>query len=234
MEDKLQNFHYAITLAQMLYDVEGDQEDLEEIGLIAYNFIGNKNTFLQKVILDVDCKTGEVQLPCGVDVIEAATYCGSEDWEYTSNIHENGNRYSRYVENYIEHDKAFLNPFYISGKYVKYRRVGDKLYVNKGAGKIVLLYHGVLLDEDGLPQITDKEAVAIADYIGYVIKWKEALRSNNKTLFEIATTIKQQWLVHCDAARVPAFISQNTMNEILDTQTSWGRKVYGRSYKPIM
>lgn len=30
------DFHVAISQAQTLYDVEGDQEDLEEIGLIAY------------------------------------------------------------------------------------------------------------------------------------------------------------------------------------------------------
>jgi len=32
----------------MLYDIEGDNEDMEEIGLIAYNFIGNKNTRLYR------------------------------------------------------------------------------------------------------------------------------------------------------------------------------------------
>jgi len=56
----MNNFHYAISLAQTLYDVEGDMEDLEEIGLVAYNFIGNKNTSLHKEMLNVDCKTGEV------------------------------------------------------------------------------------------------------------------------------------------------------------------------------
>jgi hypothetical protein len=40
----MNNFHYAISLAQMLYDVEGNTDDLEEIGLVAHNFIGNKHT----------------------------------------------------------------------------------------------------------------------------------------------------------------------------------------------
>nr|UVX55814.1 MAG: hypothetical protein [Bacteriophage sp.]DAE30779.1 MAG TPA: hypothetical protein [virus sp. ctML55]DAH26172.1 MAG TPA: hypothetical protein [Bacteriophage sp.] len=73
-----------------------------------------------------------------------------------------------YTENYIESRKAFLDPFYVSGKFVKYKRVGDKLYVNKGAGKVNILYHGILLDEEGLPEINDKEAIAIAEYIAYV------------------------------------------------------------------
>jgi len=51
-----EDFHYAITLAQLLYDVEGDTEDLEEIGLVAHRFIGNKQTELARAILPIDCK----------------------------------------------------------------------------------------------------------------------------------------------------------------------------------
>lgn len=230
----MENFHYAITLAQILHDVEGDTEDLEEIGLVAYRFIGNKNTQLNKVLLDVNCEDGSIQLPCGVDVIEAVTYCGLEDWNHTSNMKSHGDLSSLYTESYIESQKAFLDPHYISGKYVKYRRVGDKLYVNKGLGKVVLLYHGEILDEDGLPIINEKEAIAIADYIAYTVKYKEAIRTNNKAILQMAQDLKQQWLFHCDAARVPEHVSQNEMDSILEAQTSWGRKLYGKSYKSTM
>ena len=228
------NFRYAITLAQTLYDVEGDTEDLEEIGLVAYNFIGNKNTHLNKIILNVNCQDGSIQLPCDVDIIEAVTYCGSEDWNYTSNTKEYGDTSSLYTENYIESKKAFLDPHYISGRFVKYRRVGDKLYVNKGLGKVVLLYHTEILDKDGLPEINDKEAIAIANYIAYVVKYKEAIKTNNQAVLMMAQELKQQWLFHCDAARVSQYISQNEMDSILDAQTSWGRKTYGKSFKPII
>lgn len=230
----LNNFHYAITLAQMLYDIEGDIDDLEEIGLVAYNFIGNKNTRLYKALLDVNCEDGSIQLPCNVDIIEAVTYCGPEDWNYTSNSKEYGDQQSLYTESYIESRKAFLNPLYISGKFVEYKRVGDKLYVNKGLGKVIILYHGILLDEDGLPRINDKEAIAIAEYIAYVYKYKEAIRTNNPNILKMAQELKQQWLFHCDAARVPEYISQEEMDQILNVQSSWGRKMYNKSYKPIM
>lgn len=230
----MENFHYAISLAQILHDVEGDTEDLEEIGLVAYNFIGNKNTMLHKVMLDVNCEDGSIQLPCDVDIIEAVTYCGLEDWNYTSNHKEYGDLQSFYVENYIESQKAFLDPHYVSGKFVKYRRVGDKLYVNKGLGRVILLYHTELLDDDGLPYINNKEAVAIADYIAYTVKYKEAIRTNNRNILQMAQELKQQWLFHCDAARVPETISQNEMDSILDALTSGDRKNYGRSYKSTM
>ena len=228
------DFHYAISLAQMLYDIEGDTDDLEEIGLVAYNFIGNKNTRLYKAILDVNCKDGSIQLPCNVDIIEAVTYCGPEDWNYTSNTKEFGDIQSSYSENYIESKKSFLNPLYISGKYVEYKRVGNTLYVNKGIGKVIILYHGILLDEEGLPKINDKEAIAIAEYIAYVYKYKEAIRTNNQNILRMAQELKQQWLFHCDAARVPEYVSQEEMDQILNVQSSWNRKVYNKSYKPIM
>lgn len=228
------NFHYAISLAQTLYDVEGDTDSLEEIGLVAYNFIGNKHTQLHKVLLDVNCEDGSIQLPCGVDIIEAVTYCGPEDWNYVSNTKEHGDLSSLYTENYIEAQKAFLDPHYISGKYVKYRKVGDKLYVNKGLGKVILLYHGIILDEDGLPEINDKEAIAIAEYIAYVSKYKEAIRTNNKNVLTMAQELKQQWLFHCDAARVPEHISQNEMDQILNANVGLGKKTYGDSFKPII
>lgn len=228
------NFRYAISLAQTLYDVEGDTEDLEEIGLVAYNFIGNKNTLLKQETLSVNCEDGTIQLPCGVDVIEAVTYCGVEDWGYTSNTKQNGDLSSLYTENYIESQKAFLDPHYMSGKFVKYRRVGDKLYVNKGLDKVNILYHTEILDKDGLPEINDKEAIAIANYIAYVVKYKEAIRTNNQAVLSMAQELKQQWLFHCDAARVPEHVSQNEMDAILEAQSSWNRKTHGRSYKSII
>lgn len=228
----MNNFHYAISLAQQLYDVEGNTEDLEEIGLIAYNFIGNKNTRLYRALLD--CHEGVIDLPCNVDIIEAVTYCGPEDWNYTSNNKFYGDLKSSYTEDYIESQKVALDPFYVSGKYVKYKRVGNKLYVNKGLGKVNILYHGLLLDEDGLPAINDKEAIAIADYIAYTQKYKEAIRTNNQGIMALAKDIKQQWLFHCDAARVPEYVSQEEMDKILNVQSSWGRKTYNKSYKPTL
>ena len=227
------NFRYALTLAQTLYDVEGDTDTLIDIGLVAHNFIGNKFTQLHKILLDVNCEDGSIQLPCDVDIIEAVTYCGIEDWNYTSNSKQYGDLSSLYTESYIESQKAFLDPHYIGGKFVKYKKVGDKLYVNKGLGKVQVLYHSVILDEDGLPAINDKEAIAIAEYIAYVTKYKEAIRTNNQNVLRMAQELKQQWLFHCDAARVPEHISQNEMDQILDALTAASWKTHGRSFKPI-
>ena len=229
----MNNFKYALSLAQLLYDVEiNNEDDAIEIGLIAYNKIGNKNTHLRKEQLFVNPE-GYAELPCNCDIIEAVTY-DFEDWNYTSNIKDNGDLDTFYIEHAIESEKMFTDPFYISGKFVKYKRVGNKLHVKPGIKKINILYHELIVDEEGLPEINDKEANAIAEYIAYTYKYKEAIKTNNQTIMKMAIDLKQSWLFHCDQARVAEYISQEEMDKILNTQTSWGRKVHGKSYKPIM
>jgi hypothetical protein len=229
----INNFKYAISLAQMLYDIDiNDMDTLIEIGLVAYNFIGNKNTHLVAEIVDV--KNGLVKLPCNADLVEAITDPQYEDWNNTSNLINYGDVASNNIEQYIERSKQSIDPLYISGHYIKYRREGNYIYVNEKIDSVCVLYHTEQLDEDDLPFINDKEAVAIADYIAYTIKYKEALRSNNQAVFQMAQTIKKQWQIHCDAARVPEYVSQNEMNDLLDVVSSANRKIHGKSYKPTV
>ena len=231
----MNNFKYAISLAQMLHDIDiNDMDTLIEIGLVAYNFIGNKNTHLTKSIVNVDSRSGLVKIPCKADLIEAITYPKEEDWNYTSNVKNYGDTNSLYVEKYIEQSKQSVDPLYISGRHIKYRREGDYIYVNEPIDQVCILYHTEQLDEEDLPLINDKEAIAIADYIAYTIKYKEALRSNNQAVFQMAQTIKKQWLIHCDAARVPEYVSQNEMDDLLEVTSSYNRKVHGRSFKPTV
>lgn len=229
----MNNFKYAISLAQMLYDIDiNDMDSLIEIGLVAYNFIGNKNTKLKAEIVNVDPRSGLIKLPCDADLIEAITYPNLEDWSYTSNVKNFGDINTLNIEQYIERSKRSVDPLYISGRFVKYRREGNYIYVTDKVESVCVLYHTEQLDEEDLPLINDKEAIAIADYIAYTVKYKEALRSNNQVVFQMAQSIKKQWLIHCDAARVPEYVSQNEMNDLLEVTSSHNRKVHGRSYKP--
>ena len=231
----MNNFKYAISLAQMLYDIDiNDVDTLIEIGLIAYNFIGNKNTQLVADLVNVDMRTGLVDLPCKAALVEAITYPKIEDWNYTSNTKNFGDFNTLNVEQYIEKSKQSVDPLYVSGRLIKYRREGNYIYVNEKVDVVCVLYHMEQLDEEDLPLINDKEAIAIADYIAYTIKYKEALRSNNSNIFQMAQTIKKQWLLHCDAARVPEYVNQNEMNDLLEIASSHNRKVHGRSFKPTV
>lgn len=226
------DFHYAMTLANQLYDLEMIPENFEEIGLIAWGFIGNKRVRLYKYCTNLNCATMTVDLPCNCDIVEAVTY-GFEDWNYTTNLTPNGDFNSQFVESYIEGRKMFNNALYPSGRFVKYERVGDTLYFDRNYGKINILYKGIIADENGLPKLNDKEAMAIATYCAYVTKFKEGLRTNNANIINMAQVLKNEWNKFCDAARVPEELDQNDMNQILDAKSSWDRKRYNKSIKPV-
>lgn len=228
----MNDFNYIYTLANSLYGLELDPEEFEELGLTAWNLIGNKTTRLYRYCTKVSCQDLSIQLPCNCDIIEAVTY-NHEDWNYSTNLTVNGDYNSQFTEQYIEARKLYQNPLYASGKYAKYERVGDILYFDKDYGQITILYKGIILDEDGLPQVTEKEALAIATYIAFAKKQKQGWITNNQNLIQMAQYLYQQWLKYCDSARVPLYINQNEMNEILDSKSSWNRKIYNKSYKPI-
>ncbi len=226
------NFKSAMFQANLLYDLELSPENFEEIALIAWNFIGNKKVRLYKYCTKINCEDNSVELPCNTDIIEAVTY-GFEDWNYTTNDTPNGDFNSQFVESYIEGRKLFKNPLYVSGRFAKYERVGDTLYFEKNYGIVNILYKGVLLDDEGLPDINDKESLAIATYCAYIKKYKDGLITNNPNIIQLAQLLEQKWYRYCDAARVPEYLNQNDMNEILDVKTSWDRKRYNKSYKVL-
>lgn len=226
----LNDFHYAMSLLETLYGITMSEDAFEEVALVGWNLIGNKRTRLYRYSTSVsNCEEG-VQLPCNADILEAVT-TDFEEWDYSTNDTPNGNPTSAAVEAYIEGRKAFRDPLYAPGKFIRYERVGDTLYFDRPHGRVNILYKGIILDDNGLPQVTDKEALALATYCAYVNKFKEGLQTNNGNIIQLANTLKQQWSVQCDQARVDKYLSQNEWDQVLDAKTSWNRKIHGKSLK---
>lgn len=226
------NFHYINVLLDLLYGIELEEEDLEELGLLAWNLIGNKETRMYRYSTGLDCENS-VTLPCNVleGEIEAVT-TSYEDWERFTNYTDLGDNLTSYIENNIEIEKAYQSPYYMPGKLLKYEQVGDKLYFAHNYGRVNILYRGILMDDEGLPQITDKEATAIATYIAYVLKFKEGLITNNNSIIQQANLLQARWNQQCEQARI-TYLNQNDMNHIIEIRNSFDRARYGKSYKPI-
>lgn len=226
----LNDFHYALTLAEMLYGVTIREDLGEEILLTGWNLIGNKRIKLYRYTTYVNSDEDEIELPCNCDEVEAVT-TNWEEWAYSTNDTPNGNIYSAFVESYIEHRKAFRDPLYASGKFIRYERIGNTLRFDRPHGRINILYKGILADESGLPQITDSEARALATYLAYIIKYKEGLVTNNPNIIRLAEDLRLKWNTQVDQARNDHYMSQNEWDEVLDAKTSWNRKQYNKSYK---
>lgn len=228
----MNNFYYALNLAEMLYGINMQEDEFEEIALVGWNLIGNKRTKLYRYSACLDACQKELELPCNCDILEAVT-TSFEDFQHVDNISEHDREGSFDTEQYIEHRKAFKRPDYASGKFVTYERVGDTLYFTQPYSKINILYRGLVLDDNGLPEITDKEASALATYIAYISKYKKALMNNDQASLTMAQMLKQEWLLKCEQARTDHQWTQNDFDEILDAKTNWDRKLYNKSIKLV-
>lgn len=225
----MENFHYAMSLCQTLYGIDYIEDQFEEVGLVAWNLIGNKHTRTYRFSTCMNaCSDNTIELPCNCDILEAVT-TNWEDFKHVANDSPNGDL--GVTEQYIESRKAFHDPLYASGKFIKYERVGDTLYLDRPYNQINILYRGIVLDDEGLPELTDKEALAIATYCAYVSKYKEGLMTNNSNIIQMANTLKQQWYIQCDQARTDQYLSQNEWDEILDAKSNWDRKKFRKSFK---
>ena len=177
----MSNFYEAMYQANLLYGTEyNNEDDFAEVGLVAWNLIGNKRTRLYRYIANIDPETLTVQLPCNAGNMIESVNLFFEDWNYSTNDTDNGDYNSAYVEHYIEGRKVLTDPFFARGVYAKYERSGDTLYFDKNYGKVAILYRGIILDNNDLPELTDSEVLAIATYTAYVDKYKKGLRENNK------------------------------------------------------
>ena len=131
----LNNFHYVAVLLDQLYGMELDDEDLEELGLIAWEHIGNKRSRLYTYKTCINQTDNSIQLPCNASSIEAVT-ASYEDWNRVTNYSLNGDNRSAYIESYIESYKEFPSKYYIPGKLLDYEQVGDTIYFTKNYGII--------------------------------------------------------------------------------------------------
>ena len=74
---------------------------------------------------------------------------------------------------------------------------------------------------------------AIAGFCQFVDIRKKATVNRDAQLFQMMPYWENNWKVLCTQARVPDYINQNEMDEILNIGSSWDRKRFGKSYKPI-
>ena len=228
-------FNTAYTQARELYGLELNPDEFESIGLIGWSKIGNKVCKLYKYqVLPDDSINGEyyVDLPCNVDEIEAVT-ADYEDYQKTTPTTLAGNNQNGWIEGYVESRKYNTGFGYSSGKFIKYQQTGNTIQLADKFNKINILYKGVIADDDGLPYLDVREIDAIAAFCAQAEFFKKGLVTMNSGIIQMAQLLEQKWKLMCTQARVPEYINQNEMDEILNVSTSWDRKRFGKSFKPI-
>ena len=214
-----------------MYGIDMDDDfEFETIAMSAWEKIGNRNTRLYKYCRKIcDYK---VELPCNADIVESV-HLQWEDFKNTSNLQPYNYMYLTY-EHFIESQMYERPDLHTAGKYAKYTQEGSALIFPYTDMNVTIVYKGVLADEDGLPMLNNREVEAISSFCAYVKKRKEGMATMNQIIIQMAAQmLKPDWDIKCANARVAEYYNQNEMNDVLDAITSWDRKRYGKSYKPI-
>lgn len=212
---KLYSIKSAYGLANDLYGITISETAFENLALNAWELIGNKHTRLYRYIGPTENKA--LELPCNAELVESV-HLPINDAQLTSSDSSYINTENITTERYIDAYRGFDDVYYQKGKFAKYKEVDGTLYFNKDYPKVMVVYHGVEADEDGLPKINDKEMKAIAAYVAYATLYKEGLTKRDGGLVQLATTIQNEWLKRCNAARIPNYLNQNEMDAILDVK----------------
>lgn len=229
---KLFNLKSAYGLANDLYGITISESAFENIALNAWELIGNKHTRLYRYIGSTKDKT--LELPCNAELVESV-HLPINDAQLTGSDESYINTQNIATERYIDSKYlGFDGIYYQVGKFAKYKEVDGTLYFAQDYPKVMVVYHGIEADDEGLPKINDKEMRAIAAYVAYATLYKEGLTKRDGNLMQFAASIQADWLKLCNSARIPTYLNQNEMNDILDVKYRWPQKSYGKSFKPIV
>jgi hypothetical protein len=232
MISSIRNFYAGLLHLSDVYGIIMKEEDYENIALHAWDHIGNKNYRIYRYCTQIE--DGKVDLPVNVDIVEAVMKRG-QDHQRTDGV----NPYSvdllnANLENYIEGWKIPNEFLYEAGTMIQYEQVGQTLYFKTDRDyHITVLYKGILVDEVGLPFLNFKEVEAIADYCAWVVMQKQGWMMKDQASIQIAQLARQKWQMSVDNARTPIRLNQNDMDRLLNVQSSWDRKRFGITYRPL-
>lgn len=236
-EEHRTNFMAGLTKLKLIHDIDMNENEYLELAFIAWDKIGDKALRIYK--LEVDQFDGEsIELPCNYYAIEAVVtnvaYCCYDKHNGS------GGYYSGPVQYYNNHlYKYYCKPFNsdlynINGSFVNYSLRDGAIHFNDQDSYILkdhridVYYQGIIVDDSGLPIITERQSEAIAYYCAWIHYQK--LLYQGRSNGDLVQYLKGEWFRICSQARVDEYLSQNAMDKILDASSSWDRKLWNKSY----
>lgn len=225
------NFYSALNQLNDFYGIDIHGDDFENIALHAWDHIGNKDFKLYSYTATIE--DHKIELPCNTDIIEGVFKLYSDVTRTDGISYDGVTNMNSTIESDIESHTPKTSQFYNSGEFVNYERHFNTLTFKENNINVVILYKGVLSDEDGLPYLNFKEVDAIAKYCAFIDLQKKAMITKDQNTFQMAQLMRQQWQFSVEDARSPIYLNQNDIDKILDVQSSWDRKRFGLSFKML-
>jgi hypothetical protein len=246
-QENFYDFMYGKYLLKRKFGIDSQIDDYVEDAYNVWRDIGNiaAATHGYETVVSAD---GTVALPCNCEFIESVTtgdYTKDTDgdliiWYNTDTLVVNPDSFLADVKL----DKAYLlgtikhGQLHPGGQFVDYelkRHNGNKslLFADSYVGsKVTVIYRGIIMDDDGNPCLTRKEADAIAHKIAFIETQLQIFKGNTEKI-NILQMLKSQSDAKMQAAKIPEYLTQNFLDQLLAAATRHDRKVYNSSYKTM-
>lgn len=240
------DFMYGKFLLKEDFDIIMHEHDYIERAYNVWRDIGNIATCTHAFEFVVD-SAGEVALPCNVEFVEAVSYgqafkdlwgdkvtVWSTDYKVEPNtfladsiVTPRYNRINIDEQQSNLHAKGDFIPYELAGQPGGYKLLFNHDLVGERG---TCIYRGILVDDDGNPLLTRKEAYAIAYKLAFITTQKKAFMGD-QTAMNLLAYIKPESGRMMAAAKIPEYMTQNELNRVLSTLTRHDRKVFWSSYK---
>jgi len=239
-----ENFLAAKFMLKELFDITMTDEDFIEKAYRGYRKIGNiataTHTFKGKV------ESLKIKLPCNVEFIDSVT-TGDLVLDNVGDIvfvadTDYGPKISQYyypdllAANNITKINLSRTDLHPTGEFIPYKICGRNEYLevdDHWEGETLnIIYRGQILDEDGLPALSNKEVEALVYYVAYLDVQKRLFKKEPGTV-DLLNYIIPKYKRALQAAAIPEYLSQNFWDQLLSANTRMDRKQFGSSYKLI-
>lgn len=242
------DFMHGKYLLKRLFGIDLQEDDYIEDAYAVWRDIGN----IAAAIHSYEAVVGEdmlVVLPCNCEFIESVS-TGKYNIDVDGDLIISYNESSNVVNpnsflpdirldnnqllwpiqyNQLHPDGAFLDYSVINKDGAKYLQL-DPRHIGYN---ITVIYRGIIMDDDGNPCITRKESEAIAYKINYIETQLAAYTGNDPERAKNLQLAKQTSDIKMQAAKIPEYLSQNFLDQLLASKTRHDRKVFNSSYKTI-
>jgi len=250
-QDPFHEYLYSKFLMKELTGIDMNDDDFIEKSYLAYRGIGNIATAIHSFEAYAD-DNFMIKLPCNCEFVESVSTGGvlkdayddflifyDTDIEPATAITTSTSFLPDIIgdDRYRRHNlsKSELHP---KGEYIPFKLEGTNgdRYIalsHQFSGiKLQVIYRGVLIDRDGNPLITMKQAEAIAMKTAFYDIQKRAFMGDPSAI-QLLSYVKPEAERKMAAAKIPEYLSQNFINRLLSAKTRHDRKVFWASYKPL-
>tara|TARA_R110002012_G_scaffold290252_2_gene483816 strand:+ start:86 stop:859 length:774 start_codon:yes stop_codon:yes gene_type:complete len=248
-QGNMYDYLYSKYLMKSKFDISMGDEDFVENSYPIYRDLGNVATATHS-FSQVLLNSSGIKLPCNCEYVEAvslgAVNTGSYDDIVITDADTNSITVSssssimsdvlndpRITKNDITksqlHPKGTLVPYEIDSSGCDKVLLFDNSLIGES---INVIYKAILMDEDGNPLISMKEADAIAHKMAFMVTQKKYFMDpNNNGISRLLAYIKPESERKAAAAKIPEYLSQNFWDRLLKAKVSMDRKVFYSSSK---